>query len=148
METQRGPLNRLHFSIDINAPRERVWQVLWDDASYRDWTSAFSEGSYAVSDWNEGSTIQFLDPSGSGMSAIIEKKTSNELMSFKHVAEIKNGQEQPPAQWSGAREKYTLTTSGRGTRLVVELESPDEYRKVFEDMFPKALQRVKTLSES
>jgi hypothetical protein len=52
-------MKQLHFSTDINAPRETVWNVLWNDATYRDWTSVFAEGSYAVSDWNEGSKIQF-----------------------------------------------------------------------------------------
>ena len=140
-------MTRLHFSIEINAPREKVWQVLWEDATYRDWTSVFAEGSYAVSDWNEGSTIQFLDPkSGSGMSAVIVKKTPNEFMSFRHIAEIKNGQEQPPAASSGGRENYTLTKNTR-TTLTVDLDAPDEYRQMFEDMFPRALGRVKTLSE-
>jgi uncharacterized protein YndB with AHSA1/START domain len=142
-------MNRLHFSIDIAAPREKVWKVLWDDATYRDWTGVFSEGSYAVSDWNEGSTIQFLDSvSGSGMSAVIEKKRPGEFMSFRHEAEIKNGQVQPPAQWSGAHEDYKLTTNGGGTTLTVDLDAPDQYRQMFEGKFPEALQRVKRLSET
>jgi len=52
-------MKQLHFSIDIDSPRERVWEVLWEDATYRDWTSGFSEGSYAVSDWREGSKTMF-----------------------------------------------------------------------------------------
>jgi len=149
MATAAKSLNRLHFSIDIAAPRENVWRVLWDDTSFRDWTSVFAEGSYAVSDWNEGSTIQFIDPSsGSGMSAVIEKKRPSEFMSFRHEAEIKDGQVQPPAAWSGAHENYTLTANGDGTRLTVDLDAPDEYRQMFEDKFPQALQRVKKLSEA
>jgi uncharacterized protein YndB with AHSA1/START domain len=142
------PLVRLHFSVDIAAPREKVWKVLWDDASYRDWTSAFAEGSSAVSDWNEGSTIRFVDPSGrSGMQAIIEQKRPAEFMSFRHEAEIKDGQVQPPADWSGAHENYTLTSRNGGTTLKVDLDAADEHRKMFEDTFPKALQRVKELAE-
>ena len=141
-------MKELHFSVRINAPRERVWNVLWDDVTYRDWTSVFAEGSYAVSDWNEGSRIQFLDPgSGSGMSAVIEKKRPNELMSFRHLAEIRDGKEQPPAAWSGALENYTLTDNDGGTTLRVTLDTADEYRQMFEDKFPKALQRVKELAE-
>jgi uncharacterized protein YndB with AHSA1/START domain len=141
-------MERLHFSIDIKAPREKVWKVLWDDETYRDWTSVFAEGSYAVSDWNEGSKIQFLDPkSGSGMSAVIEKKRPNEFMSFKHLAEIRNGQEQPPAAWSGALEDYTLKENDGTTTLSVDLDAAEEYRDMFADAFPKALQRVKTLAE-
>jgi uncharacterized protein YndB with AHSA1/START domain len=142
------PLNRLHFSIDIAAPRDKVWKVLWDDASYRDWTSVFAEGSYAVSDWNEGSTIQFVDPSsGNGMQSIIEKKRPGEFMSFRHEAEIKDGQVQPPADWSGAHENYTLTTNNGRTTVKVDLDVTDEYRQMFEDKFPQALERVKRLSE-
>jgi uncharacterized protein YndB with AHSA1/START domain len=142
-------MNRLHFSIDIAAPRERVWKVLWDDATYRDWTSVFSEGSYAVSDWNEGSSIRFLDAAGrSGMSAVIEKKRPVEFMSFRHEAEIKDGDVQPPAEWSGAHENYTLATNDGRTTLTVDLDAPDEYRQMFEGTFPKALQRVKKLSEA
>ena len=142
-------MNRLHFSIDIKAPRERVWNVLWDDATYRDWTSVFSEGSYAVSDWNEGSPVQFLDATGhSGMSAVIEKMRPGEFMSFRHEAEIKDGQIQPSAGWSGAHENYTLTSHNGQTTLAVDLDTADEHRQMFEDRFPKALRRVKTLAEA
>ena len=139
-------MTRLHFSIDIDAPRERVWSVLWDDQTYRDWTSAFAQGSHVVSDWNEGSRVQFLDPSGSGMVAVIEQKVPNERMTFRHLAEIKDGQEQPPAAWAGAREIYTLEDNGRGTTLGVDLDTVDEYSKMFEEAFPKALERVKALA--
>ena len=43
-------METLNFSININAPKEKVRKVLWDDSSYREWTSAFSEGSYAETD--------------------------------------------------------------------------------------------------
>jgi uncharacterized protein YndB with AHSA1/START domain len=142
-------MNRLHFSIDIAAPRNKVWRVLWDDASFRDWTSVFAQGSYAVSDWKEGSTIEFIDPSSrSGMSAVIEKKRPGEFMSFRHEAEIKNGKVQPPAEWSGAHENYTLTANDGRTTLTVDLDAPDEHREMFEGKFPEALQRVKQLSET
>ena len=140
-------VTRLHYSVDIDAPRQRVWEVLWDDRTYRDWTSAFMEGSHAVSDWKEGSKIQFLDPSGNGMSAVIEKKVPNERMTFRHLAEIKEGKEQPaPPSWSGALEEYTLKDNGKGTTLIVDSDAADEYKESFEKAFPKALHRVKELA--
>lgn len=146
---RRSVTSPLHFEIDIAAPREKVWRVLWDDASFRDWSSVFAEGSYAVSDWNEGGQIQFIDPSsGSGMSSVIEKKRPGEFISFRHEAEIKDGKVQPPAEWSGAHENYTLTVKGGKTIVTVDLDAPDEYRQMFEDKFPQALQRVKTLAEA
>ncbi|AHE68160.1 hypothetical protein Loa_02623 [Legionella oakridgensis ATCC 33761 = DSM 21215] len=68
-------METLHFSININASKEKVWKILWGDKTFTDWTSVFAEGSYAVSDWMEGSRIQFIDPkSNHGMSSVIEKK--------------------------------------------------------------------------
>ena len=142
-------LNQLHYTIDIDAPRDKVWRVLWDDASFRDWSSVFAEGSYAVSDWKEGSTVQFIDPSSnSGMQAIIEKKRPGEYISFRHEAEIKDGKVQPAPAWSGAHENYTLTNNDGRTTLKVDVDAADEHRKMFEDTFPKALKRVKALSEA
>jgi uncharacterized protein YndB with AHSA1/START domain len=140
-------VTRLHYSVDIDAPRQRVWEVLWDEKTYPDWTSAFMEGSHAVSDWKEGSRIQFLDPSGNGMSSIIEKKVPHERMTFRHRAEIKEGKEQPlPPSWSGGLEDYTLKDNGKGTTLIVDSDAADEYKEMFEKAFPKALQRVKELA--
>lgn len=70
----------LDFKIEIKAPKEKIWSVLWDDETYGKWTAVFCEGSYAVSDWKEGSVIQFLSPTGEGMNSVIDKKTDNEYI--------------------------------------------------------------------
>ena len=43
----------------------------FDPDTYRDWTSAFAEGSHFVGSWEEGARILFLGPSGDGMVATI-----------------------------------------------------------------------------
>jgi len=141
-------MQKLYFSIDIKAQREKVWKVLWEDATYRDWTSVFAEGSHAKSDWKEGGRIEFLDPSGDGMIAVIDKLVPNEFMSFKHLGEIREGKEQPWDEGAGGMENYTLKENGEYTALTVDLDSPEEYRDMFEDIFPKALERVKELAEA
>src|SRR6188508_3009161 len=88
-------MKKANFTVKINAPKEKVWEVLWNDKTYREWTSVFSEGSYAVSDWKEGSKVQFLGPEGGGMFSKIAKLVPNEYMSFEHLGELKDGQEQP-----------------------------------------------------
>lgn len=144
-------MNRLRFSIDINAPRSRVWQALWDDPSYRDWTSVFSPGSHAVSDWREGSRIQFLDGEGRGMDSVIDKSVANEFMSFRHVGEIQDGKVRPfddrMGDWSGGHENYTLTERNTVTTVTVDLDAPLEYADMFNDKFPQALQRLKEVAE-
>ena len=101
------------YSVLINAPKEKVWKILWDDDTYREWTSVFSEGSYAESDWQEGSKIRFLSREGSGMYSIIAKLEPNRFMSFRHDGEIKNGIEEPlndeSRKWAGTTENYTLS---------------------------------------
>lgn len=53
---------KLHFSILINTPREKVWEVMFDDKTYREWTSVFMPGSHFVGSWEKGSSIKFLAP--------------------------------------------------------------------------------------
>ncbi|GAB3171830.1 SRPBCC family protein [Telluribacter humicola] len=135
------------FSVQIEAPREKVWEQLWSDAGYRQWTSAFCEGSYVESDWEEGSTILFLSPEGDGMFGVIEKKVPLEVMTFKHLGELKNGQ-QETKDWAGARESYALkAVTDHTIEVEVELDATDEFQGYFQDTFPKALHILKQISE-
>ena len=87
-------MEKINFSTHINAPKEKVWEILWNLDSYRAWTSAFYEGSYAKTDnWKEGSKVLFLGPTGSGMVSMVAANKPNEYMSFKHLGEVKNGVE-------------------------------------------------------
>lgn len=86
-------MKKLEFKTTINAPKEKVWKTLWDDKTYRQWTSVFTPESHAISDWKEGSNVDFMDGKGNGMRALIQKKTDNSVMVFKHVSELKNGEE-------------------------------------------------------
>ena len=147
-------MKKLHFETTIKASRQRIWNVLWDDATYRQWTSAFKEGSYAVSDWKEGSRIKFLSPTGEGMYSQIERLVPWEFMSFRHLGEIRDGKEQPwhkdqdTEGWNGAHENYTLTEMDGHTKLIVEINSTDEFVSYLNDVFPKALAKVKEIAES
>ena len=137
------------FSISINAPKEKVWQALWNDDTYKQWTRVFAEGSYAVSDWQQGSKIQFLTPSGQGMYSIIDRLVPSEVMSFKHQGEIKEGVEQPPKEaWAGASETYTLTQQNSHTLLTVTLEMLESDAAYFDTIFPTALQKVAEIAEA
>ena len=145
-------MQKLNFSTDINAPKEKVWETLWNDASYRKWTSAFSEGSYAQTDnWKEGTEVKFLDPSGCGMISRVAANKPVEFMSFEHLGEIRDGVEDRDSekvkQWVGAKENYTLNEINGVTKLDIEMDITEEYKDMFMKMWPKALQNVKELSE-
>ncbi len=137
----------LKFDIEINAPREKVWAALWDDRSYREWTSVFTPGSYAKTDWKEGSRIDFLNPSGSGIFATIYKKIPNDTMVFKHAGEVKEGKDIPGTDWAGSTESYFLSDRNGATTLRTELESTEDLQKYFNDTFPKAMSLLKQIAE-
>jgi len=46
-------MQKLHFSIVINAPKEKVWHAMLDDKQYREWTGAFNPGSYSEDEYAE-----------------------------------------------------------------------------------------------
>ncbi|MET0759264.1 MAG: SRPBCC domain-containing protein [Flavobacterium sp.] len=145
-------MKKLEFTVNIKAPKEKVWEALWKEPNYQKWTSVFSPGSKAVTDWKEGSKVLFLSEKGDGMYSKIEKSVPNTLMSFKHLGEVKNGQEQPlneeTKKWTGAMENYLLEDHQGTTSLRVEMDSADEYTDFFNEKFPKALENVKMLAEN
>jgi len=145
-------MNRLEFKVEINAPKEKIWKVLWNDDTYTEWTGVFCEGSYTQSDWTEGGKILFLSPSGEGMYSTILKKTPNQFMSFRHDGMVKEGKELPldeeTRKWSGAEENYTLKEKDGSVELLVEMDIAEQYQDYFKEAFPKGLQKVKELSEN
>lgn len=144
-------MKTLKFSVHIAAPREVVWNILWNDDTYRKWTAVFTDGSYAISDWREGSKILFMSPSGEGMNSVIARKIPNEFMSFRHLSMVKDGIEKPldveTRKWSGALENYHLHEEDGITELKVEVDTDEETIKYFENVFPVALKKVKELAE-
>lgn len=144
-------MEKLQFKTVIDAPREKVWNVLWGDATYGQWTSAFSETSRVETDWKPGSKVLFLDGSGMGMVSRISENRAPEYMSFEHLGEVKDGVEDTESdrvkQWAGAHENYTLRNAGGKTELMIDMDITDEFKDMFEKMWPKALANVKQLAE-
>ncbi|HYF33494.1 MAG TPA: SRPBCC domain-containing protein [Chitinophagaceae bacterium] len=145
-------MQKQEFKVSINAPREKVWDVLWNDATYPAWTSVFSEGSHAETDWKKGSKVLFLDGKGSGMVSTIAENVPNEFMSIRHLGIVKDGVEDTESeevkQWAGALENYTLKPVGDNTELAVQMDISDEWKDYFTTTFPKALNKVKELAEN
>ena len=146
-------MHKQQFKISINAPKEVVWNSLWEDASYREWTSAFTPDSHAVTDWKKGSKILFLDGSDDGMVSQVADRRDNEYMSIQHIGIIQKGVEILDApetkDWQGF-ENYTLKTVNGKTEVVVELQFnhiKEEYLYHFNEAFPKALEILKQISE-
>lgn len=141
-------MHKIQFSIEINAPREKVWNTLWDEDSFRDWTSVFSdgsEGSHIKSDWKEGSRFEFFE-SDTGSYGFIGRLVPNEFISFRHQGEIYDGEEHPFDD-RDRLEQYILTEEDGITTLVLEQHIPSEFKELFEEATPKAFRRIKELAE-
>jgi len=140
------------FETDIQAPREKVWKKLWDAESYKEWTSAFIEGSYFEGTFEQGNRVYLLSPSGEGMYSDIIFLKENESLVFSHIGYLKDKKELPlddeTSLWTGSLESYTLTETGNGTHLKVELDNPRKYHEQMAALFPKALSRLKAICEN
>jgi hypothetical protein len=149
-------MQRLHFSIDINAPREKVWNTMLEDQTYREWTSAFTPGSYYEGDWSEGSKITFLGPDESGklggMVARVTESRPHERIAVEHYGVVQDGVEDTSSAaakgWAGAQEAYTFRQNNGSTEVLVEVDTADEFKDMFNDMWPRALQKLKQISET
>jgi len=140
-------MESLSFEIEINATPERVWDVLWSEITYRQWTTAFTEGSFYLGTLEEGSIVKFFDPHENGMYSRVEKNIPHQEMKFLHLGEIYEGIE-VPQDWGEASESYLLEENEDGTKLTGKIHTPEEFKEFFEEKFPKALGIVKNLAEN
>ena len=144
-------MEKQYFKVSIDAPREKVWEILWGKTSYPAWTSAFAEGSRAETDWKKGSKALFLDAKNEGMISTIAENKPNEFMSIKHLGIVKKGVEdldsEKTKEWAGALENYTLKTVNGKTELTVDMDITDEFKDYFLKTWPMALEKVKELAE-
>lgn len=138
-------------AIDVDAPRERVWDVLLDDTTYRQWTAEFMAGSYADTDWREGSTVRFLDPSGSGMLGRVVASRRPELVDIEYQGLVADGQDDTTSdgarEYRGARETYRLTETGGGTHLAIAADMAEQHYDDMAAAWDRALAVVKALAE-
>ncbi len=141
----------LNFSIVISAPVEKVWETLWNDDTYRQWTAPFNPGSYMESDWQVGGKTLFLDAERNGMLSTIKKLESPGLVEFSHYGELNKGVEDTTSErvksYAGAIERYELLPDKEGTLLKVLVQTTDEYEQMMNEGFDKSLQVLKELAE-
>jgi uncharacterized protein YndB with AHSA1/START domain len=146
---------KLNFEIHIDAPRSHVFETMLGSESYKEWTSVFTSTSHYVGEWKKGSKIRFqaLDKDGkiSGMHSIIDEVIPNEFVSIQHLGEIVNNEEVSTGgiidSWTGSHENYYYTEDNDGTKLVVSVDSLPDYFSFFNEQYPLALQKLKSICE-
>jgi len=152
-------MKTLHFSTTIDAPAVIVWETMLDDATYREWTSAFSPGSYFEGSWLPGSEIRFLgegdgtetEPMG-GLVGVIAEHRPHEFVSIEYTGVIMNGdvdtESEYARKYTGAHENYTFDESDGVTTLTVDLDVDEGEADMFAEMWPRALASLRALAEA
>ena len=150
-------MQKLHFSIHINAPREKVWNTMLDDATYRQWTKPFNPTSFYEGSWEQGSEIKFLGTNDKGvvdggMYRRIAENRRYEFISIESLGMISAGgvidtTSDMVKGWIGSHENYSFADKDGGTEVSVDIDVADVMKNEFNTMWPKALQILKELAE-
>lgn len=144
--------SKIQFSVEIDAPVADVFRIMLDHDGYKDWTTAFCDGSYYAGDWAEGAQIRFMSPSGDGMLSEIAEHRHHEFISIRHLGYISQGVPDTDSDsvraWAPAYENYTFIAAGNGTTLVVDQDVTAEHEQYLLAAWPKALNRLKELCEA
>lgn len=149
-------MTKQHYSIHINAPKEKVWNIMLDQDTYREWTSAFSEGGRFEGSWDQGSKILFIGPDPEtgkegGMVSRIKENRPYEFISIEHLGIMKDGVEDTTSEeakkWAPAYENYTFTEKDGVTEVSVDIDIAEEYADMFKEAWPKGLAKLKEISE-
>ncbi|MEN9355055.1 MAG: hypothetical protein RL318_2380, partial [Fibrobacterota bacterium] len=110
-----------------------------------------------VGDWSQGSKIHFLAPDHAtgklgGMVSRIQENRLHEHISIEHLGMVNDGTEDTTSEsvqiWSGLHENYTFKEKDGGTEVLVDMDITEDFKEMFEEMWPHALQKLKELAES
>lgn len=142
-------MKEMQFQIEINATKEKVWNTLWEDNTFRQWADFIDPGTYMIGDLKEGNEVQFISASGYGVTSLAEKLVPGEFLQLKHQVDTQDsGEREREEQWTGGEESYSLIEKGEDlTVLTITLDVPLELLEEFKVSYPKALEEIKLLAE-
>jgi hypothetical protein len=137
--------------IHIDAPKEKVWDVLLGTETFPLWASAFSPGTHVTTDWQEGGHALFLDASGTGIVSRIASHVPNDHITMEHMGIVVGGKEdydsKDALEWRGLMESYFVTETDGITTLIVESDTIDAYFDMSDAQWDEAILLIKQLAE-
>lgn len=151
-------MKKIQFKKEINAAAQKVYETMLglnDKSTYQQWTSAFNPTSTYEGSWEKGSKILFVGVDENGkkgrMISEIEENQPARFVSIRHYGfldgdnEITTGAE--VEKWVGGYENYSFAEDNGITTVTVDMDSIDEYLDFFNSTYPKALEKLKAISE-
>lgn len=152
-------MKKLHYKKDIKAAAEKVYDTmlgLSDIKTYEQWTALFNPTSTYEGNWEKGMKILFVgtDENGKrgGMVSEIADNVPARFVSIRHngvldgETEITSGPE--VEKWAGGLENYSFEENNGMTTVSIDVDTVEEYSGYFDDTWPKALDKLKELSEA
>jgi uncharacterized protein YndB with AHSA1/START domain len=139
-------------SVEVNAPKEIVWEVLLNDSFTRVWYAAFSPGSRAETDWKVGSKAVFTDDSKCGLIGKVLENIPYERLTVEYTGFVNAGVEDYESataeEVKGGLEVYRLAEKNGITHLSIACDMSEEMFEAMSSAWDKALQKIKQLAES
>ena len=151
-------LKKLEFKKVINASADKVYNTMLGINSietYEQWTSEFGPNSTYEGSWDKGSKIRFVgiaeDGTRGGMVSEIAENIPAKFVSIRHNGFIKGEEEITEGveveKWAGALENYSFSENNGVTTVTAEIDVTEEYAEYFNKTWPKALDKLKELTE-
>lgn len=151
-------MKKLQYKKDIHASAEKVYNTMLgmeDIKTYEQWTSEFNPTSTYEGSWEKGSKMYFVgtDENGKrgGMVAEIADNVPFQFVSIRHYGILDGDQEITEGpdieKWAGGLENYSLEEHNGVTTVAVEIDVTEDYIEYFNTAWPKALSKLKELSE-
>lgn len=144
-------MKKIHFKKTMQAPVEKVWDTMFEDETYRQWTRAFTEGSHFKGSWEEDAKILFLDADNNGMVSTIAENRRYQFISIKHIGIVNEGEEDTDSdealKWAPAFENYSFSEKNGETTVTVDMDVEEEYEAMFNKIWPEALNLLKNICE-
>lgn len=151
-------MNKLQYSVTINVPVSKVYDTMLgitSKATYEQWTAVFNPTSTYEGNWNKGSKILFTgtDEKGErgGMVSEVAEHISNRFVSIKHYGIVKADKEITEGaeveKWAGGFENYIFEETNGVTKVSVHLDAAEDFMDHMNQIYPKALERLKEICE-
>lgn len=151
-------MKKLQFKKTINAPAQKVYETmlgLKEKNTYEFWTATFNPTSTLEGSWEKGNKIYFVgvDENGKkgGMVSEIEEHQPARFVSIRHYGfldgdvEVTTGEQ--VEKWAGGHENYSFEEANGATTVTVDLDTIEDYLDYFNTTYPKALEKLKEISE-
>jgi uncharacterized protein YndB with AHSA1/START domain len=144
-------MENLEYKIVISAPAKTVWETMLQKDTYEQWVAKSWPNSTFQGKWEKGTQIRFVDAAGSGTLAELVEVKPYEKIHARHIAILNSGVEDRTSEtakgWIGITEEYRFAERNGKTTVTVLIASSPEWRKMFDDGWPTALEELKKISE-